>query len=201
MQQIIRAAFCTALAVAAAPLPSAAAPDRASDQYAAQYLYWSIDSAMAAAKFDDLACRKAAEPQIRGSACGKMAQDKKELDRLHAVAKAAKVKPPSDISDSEKSVIHKLSMLSGQDFDVHYTGETSNALSQDIRRTETAAAQVSDPHVLAFIAERLPTLERAYDQARQTEAVLPGMAPHRWGITASNDHQPTEGPLPRFHGY
>ncbi|MGH7088535.1 MAG: DUF4142 domain-containing protein [Stellaceae bacterium] len=156
---------------------------------------------MAAENRDAFACGHAAEPQIRAFACARKKQDQKALGRLGALAKALKVRPPAEISEPEKDIIHRLTLASGQDYDLRYTSETANALSQAIRRYEAAAKQVDEPRVLGFIAERLPMLQQAYDKARQTEALLPARAPHLWGITASNDHPATMGPIPRFHGY
>ncbi|MDX6406531.1 MAG: putative rane protein [Blastocatellia bacterium] len=87
---------------------------------------------------------------------------------LKGVAARKNIQLPADVSSDQKSMIDKLSKLSGAEFDKEYISDMVKDHETDVKDFQNQASEGSDPDVKAFAGKTLPTLQSHLQMARDT---------------------------------
>ncbi|MDQ6785223.1 MAG: DUF4142 domain-containing protein [Acidobacteriota bacterium] len=82
---------------------------------------------------------------------------------LKEIAAKKSVALPTDTNDEQKSLLEKLSKLSGADFDKAYVKAMIDDHEEDVKEFKAQAASGTDPDIKAFAARTLPTLQSHLD--------------------------------------
>lgn len=114
---------------------------------------------MTEVKLGNLALAKTQSADVKHFAEQMVADHTKANDDLKEVAAKKSVALPTDISDEQKSIMDKLSKLSGADFDKEYVKDMVEDHEKDVKEFQTQAQSGTDTDVKAFAARTLPTLQ------------------------------------------
>jgi putative membrane protein len=89
-------------------------------------------------------------------------------DQLKSLASQNNVQLPAQLERKHKSMVDKLSKLSGDKFDKTYMAGMVKDHEKDIKMFKAASKKAKEPALKQFIDSTLPTLEQHLDLAKQT---------------------------------
>src|SRR3977135_4290919 len=78
---------------------------------------------------------------------------------LKSIAARKKIQLPTEVSSDQKSMIEKLSKLSGAEFDKEYMSDMVKDHEEDVKDFQTQGNEGTDPDIKAFAAKTLPILQ------------------------------------------
>ncbi|MEP6569921.1 MAG: DUF4142 domain-containing protein [Acidobacteriota bacterium] len=121
---------------------------------------------MAEVELGRLAVQKAADPSVKEFGQRMISDHTLANAELKAVAKKKNIQLPSDLTSDQKSLMDKLSKLSGGEFDKEYMSAMVKDHEEDVKEFQTQANEGTDPDVKAFAGKTLPTLQAHLQMAR-----------------------------------
>lgn len=153
-------------------------------------LVWAADSMTSSGKLssgDSDFIKEATQGGMMEVELGKAAQDKaanekvkefgkrmeqdhsKANDELKKIASDKGVQLSSDLDKKHKSVVDKLTKLSGAEFDRQYMRDMVSDHKDDIKKFQNEADKAKDPDVKKFAGQTLPTLKEHLQLAESTD--------------------------------
>ena len=117
-------------------------------------------------KLGNLALAKAQSADVKQFAEMMVADHTKANDDLKEVAAKKSVALPTEVSDEQKSMLDRLSKLSGADFDKEYVKAMVDDHEKDVKEFQTQSQSGTDADVKAFAARTLPTLQSHLDKVK-----------------------------------
>jgi putative membrane protein len=114
---------------------------------------------MVEVRLGNLALAKAQSAEVKQFAEQMVADHTKANNELKEVAAKKSVALPTEVSDEQKSMLDKLSKLSGADFDKAYVKAMVEDHEKDVKEFQTQAQTGTDADVKAFATNTLPTLK------------------------------------------
>ena len=114
---------------------------------------------MVEVRLGNLALAKAQSAEVKQFAEQMVADHTKVNNELKEVAAKKSVALPTEVSDEQKSMLDKLSKLSGADFDKAYVKAMVEDHEKDVKEFQTQAQTGTDADVKAFATNTLPTLK------------------------------------------
>ena len=85
---------------------------------------------------------------------------------LKLIAARKNIQVPTEVSSDQKSMIDKLSKLSGAEFDKEYMSDMVKDHEEDVKDFQTQGNEGTDSDIKAFAAKTLPTLQGHLQMAR-----------------------------------
>jgi putative membrane protein len=85
---------------------------------------------------------------------------------LTSIAARKQIQLPAEVSSSQKSMMEKLSKLSGAEFDKEYMSEMVKDHEADAKEFQTQANEGTDPDIKAFAVKTLPIIQEHLQMAR-----------------------------------
>lgn len=85
---------------------------------------------------------------------------------LKSTAARKNIQLPTEVSSDQKSMIDKLSKLSGAEFDKEYMSDMVKDHEEDVKDFQTQGSDGNDSDIKAFAAKTLPTLQGHLEMAR-----------------------------------
>lgn len=85
---------------------------------------------------------------------------------LKLIAARKNIQLPTEVSSDQKSIIEKLSKLSGAEFDKEYMSDMVRDHDEDVKGFQTQGNEGTDPDIKAFAAKTLPILQGHLQMAR-----------------------------------
>lgn len=92
----------------------------------------------------------------------------KANDELKAVASKANLQLPSEPERKHKSMVEKLSKVTGEKFDKYYMKDMVKAHKKDVADFQQMSKKAKDPALKAFVDKTLPVLQQHLEMATQT---------------------------------
>jgi putative membrane protein len=106
-----------------------------------------------------LAMEHAASPDVKQFGQQMVADHSKAGAELTQLAARKGMQLPTEMSDKQKSLMDKLSKLSGADFDKEYVGAMVDDHEEDAKEFQEQSEKGSDGDVKAFAAKTLPVIQ------------------------------------------
>ncbi len=85
---------------------------------------------------------------------------------LKSITARKNIQLPTEVSSDQKSMIEKLSKLSGAEFDKEYMSDMVKDHEEDVKDFQTQANEGTDPDIKAFASKTLPILQGHLQMAR-----------------------------------
>ena len=117
-------------------------------------------------KLGNLALAKAQSADVRQFAEMMVADHTKANSDLKEIAAKKSVALPTEMNDEQKSIMDKLSKLSGAEFDKEYVKAMVEDHEKDVKEFGTQAQSGTDADVKAFAARTLPMLQSHLDMVK-----------------------------------
>jgi putative membrane protein len=135
------------------------------------FLSDAVQGGMAEVEMGKLVATKSKDPEVKKF--GQMMVTDHTAANAAAKAIAAKknIEVPTDIG-SHKSLVDKLSALTGADFDKAYVDGMVSDHEDDVATFEKQAANSTDADVRAFAAKTLPTLKKHLEAIKAIKAKM-----------------------------
>lgn len=115
-----------------------------------------------------LALQRAGDPSVRAFG-QKMVSDHTAANaELKGVAARKNLTLPGEMSSDQKSMVEKLSKLSGAEFDKEYMSDMVKDHETDVKDFQVQASEGSDPEIKSFAGKTLPILQGHLQMARDT---------------------------------
>ena len=165
-------------------LVSAQQPDQTN------FLTDAIRSNVAEAKLGQLAAERAQSLQVRQYGEMLRKDHTQSLQKASSLASQVDTPAASELSDRQKSQFESLQKLSGQEFDTTFLSQMVRDHQENIAKFSTQAQSGSDPEVMAFAKETLPTLQAHLQHAQSIQSDLAAEA-HK---ARTHDSSPSEAP-------
>lgn len=165
-----------------------------------EFLDKAAQSALAEAALGALAEQKGQSSAVK--AFGKSAVEKADhlKGALTRLARAKDFVPPQELNKEDRDFHDNLAAVDGPDFDQVYARHAVGDELKTIHLYQGEAVRKGDPDIEGFVADTLPRLQWHYEQARQTEAALPGTAPLMSPSGVVEVRRPTPGPAEGTEG-
>jgi putative membrane protein len=113
-----------------------------------------------------LALQRAADSSVREFG-QKMVTDHTAANaELKSTAARKNLQLPTEVSSDQKSMIEKLSKLSGAEFDKEYMSDMVKDHEEDVKDFQTQGNDGTDPDIKAFASKTLPILQGHLQMAR-----------------------------------
>lgn len=114
---------------------------------------------MAEVALGQLAAQKGASDAVRQFGQQMVTDHSKANTELKALAAKKNITLPSDVNSEQKSLMEKLSKLSGAEFDKEYVNAMVDDHEKDVSAFEKQSTGGNDADAKAFAAKTLPTLQ------------------------------------------
>jgi putative membrane protein len=114
---------------------------------------------MAEVQAAHLALQKTHDPDVRAFAQRMLTDHTKANHQLVAIMRSQGLTPPGTIDPMDKTMAEQLSSLSGKAFDAAYLKGQVVAHKRTIALFKKEAARGSDPQIVSFAKNTLPTLD------------------------------------------
>ncbi|HSS22781.1 MAG TPA: DUF4142 domain-containing protein [Pyrinomonadaceae bacterium] len=114
-----------------------------------------------------IAIRNATEPSVREFGMRMVADHTRANEELKTIASAKNIQLPTEVTSSQKSMIEKLSKLTGAEFDKEYMSDMVKDHEEDVAEFETQSKEGNTAEVKAFAGKTLPTLQSHLQMARE----------------------------------
>jgi putative membrane protein len=118
-------------------------------------------------KLGELAQSKGSNPAVKEFGARMVRDHSKAGDELKGIASSANVTLPTGLTTADQDKYHKLSRLSGTEFDKEYARDMVADHEHDIAEFRRESTDGQNEPIKHFAAETLPTLQSHLDQARQ----------------------------------
>jgi len=174
--------FCTALG----ELPLSA---QQADQ--TNFLADAIRGNVAEVKLGQLAAERAQSQQVREYGEMLRKDHTQSLDKASRLASQIDVPAASELSARQQKQFEALQKLSGDEFDTTFLSQMVRDHQETIAKFSTQAQTGSDPEVMAFAKETLPTLQAHLQHAQSIQSDLASAA-HK---ARTHDSSPSEAPV------
>lgn len=135
-----------------------------SNRFAAQ----AAQGGMAEVELGRLALQRSSDPSVRAFG-QKMVSDHTVANaELKGVAARKNLTLPGEMTTEQKSMVEKLSKLSGPEFDKEYMTDMVKDHETDLKEFQTEASEGTDPELKSFASKTLPILQGHLQMARDT---------------------------------
>lgn len=114
-----------------------------------------------------LAVQKASSDGVKQFGQKMIDDHTKANDQLKELATRGSVQLPDSLDSKHQSRIDKLSKLSGEQFDKAYVKDQLKDHEADVKEFNEEAQNGSEPHVKAFAASTLPTLQQHLEMVKE----------------------------------
>lgn len=114
-----------------------------------------------------VAMRNAADPAVKEFGMRMVSDHSRANDELKSVASQKSIQLPAEVSSSQKSMIDKLSKLTGAEFDKEYMSDMVKDHEEDVEAFDTQAKEGNTAEIKAFAGKTLPTLKGHLELARE----------------------------------
>jgi putative membrane protein len=164
-----------------------ALPTSAQQADQTNFLADAIRSNIAEAKLGQLAAERAQSQQVREYGDQLRKDHTKSLEKASGLANEIGVPASSELTDQQKKQFESLQKLSGDEFDTTFLSQMDRDHQSDIAKFSAQAQRGSDPEVMAFAKDTLPTLQAHLEHAQsiQSELKSPTQSGARRGSSAS----------------
>jgi putative membrane protein len=116
-----------------------------------------------------IAAEKGTHQRVKEFGKRMQADHSKANAQLKKIASSKGVELPTEPSGEHKSVMDKLTKLSGAEFDREYMEAMVDDHKEDIEKFQTQADKGKDPDLQKFASENLPILKKHLELAQSTE--------------------------------
>jgi putative membrane protein len=116
-----------------------------------------------------IAAEKGSHQRVKEFGKRMQADHSKANAQLKKIASSKGVELPTEPSGEHKSVMDKLTKLSGAEFDREYMEAMVDDHKEDIEKFQTQADKGKDPDLQKFASENLPILKKHLELAQSTE--------------------------------
>jgi putative membrane protein len=156
---------------------SRSAADKAANMPALKsFAMKAADGGMAEVELGRLASQKASNDRVKQFGQKMVDDHSKANDALKQAAKQEGIELPADTSAKQKSMMQKLSGLSGAAFDKAYMDAMVKDHVEDVKEFEKASKAPGDSAVKTFASSTLPTLKEHLQMAREIDNEVKGGA-------------------------
>jgi putative membrane protein len=113
-----------------------------------------------------LAVQRGSNPAVKSFGQRMIEDHSRANDELKAIATKKNIDLPKDLNSDQKSMMDKLSKLSGAEFDKEYMSDMVKDHEADAKEFENQANKGTDADIKAFAAKTLPMIQRHLQMAR-----------------------------------
>jgi putative membrane protein len=138
----------------------------------ANFLADAIRGNVAEAKLGQLAAERAQSQQVREYGDMLRKDHTKSLEKASSLASEIGVPASSELSAQQKKQFESLQKLSGEEFDTTFLSQMVSDHQSNIAKFSAQAQSGSDPGVMAFAKETLPTLQAHLQHAQSIQSDL-----------------------------
>jgi len=114
-----------------------------------------------------LAMKNGADPAVKEFGQRMVADHSRANNELKAIASQQSIQLPAEVSAEQKSMIDKLSKLSGAEFDKEYMDDMVKDHEEDVADFKTQSQDGNTAEIKAFAGKALPTLQSHLEMARE----------------------------------
>ena len=132
----------------------------------AKFTNEAAQGGMAEVQLGRLAAEKATDPSVREFGQRMIADHSRANAELKTLAAKKGMQLPNEVNSDQKSMMDKLSKLSGAEFDKEYMSAMLKDHEDDVKAFETQSKDGNDADVKSFAAKTLPTLQEHLQMAR-----------------------------------
>jgi putative membrane protein len=125
---------------------------------------------MAAVKLGELAQEKASSEAVKSFGKRMVNDHCKAGEKLKATAQSENINLPSKLKPADQAAYHRLSRLSGSEFDRAYMQLMVKDHEEDVAEFKREASSGSNQALKDFAAQTLPTLQDHLKEAREVAA-------------------------------
>jgi len=155
------------------------------------FLADAIRGNVAEVKLGQLAAERAQSQQVREYGEMLRKDHTQSLDKASRLASQIDVPAASELSARQQKQFEALQKLSGDEFDTTFLSQMVRDHQETIAKFSTQAQTGSDPEVMAFAKETLPTLQAHLQHAQSIQSDLASAA-HK---ARTHDSSPSEAPV------
>jgi putative membrane protein len=159
--------FVLAFGAALGALPASA---QQADQ--TNFLADVIRSSVAEVKLGQLAAERGGSQQVREYGDMLKKDHTKSLEKASSLANEIGVPASSELTDHQRKQFESLQRLSGDEFDTSFLSQMVREHQTDIAKFSAQAQSGSDPEVMAFAKDTLPTLQAHLQHAQSIQSDL-----------------------------
>jgi putative membrane protein len=141
-----------------------------SENTANNFLPKAAQGGMTEVQLGQMAMQRAGSDAVRAFGQTMVTDHTQANNELKQLAARKNITLPTDVSSKQKSMIDKLSKLSGAEFDKEYMQGMVKDHEEDVEDFQEESNKGSDAEVKAFAAKTLPVLQRHLQMARQISA-------------------------------
>jgi putative membrane protein len=175
---------------------------RAEQADQANFLAETIRGDVAEVKLGQLATERAQSLQVREYAEMLRKDHTKSLEKASSLASEIGIPASSELTAQQQKQFESLQKLSGDEFDTTFLSQMVRNHQSDIAKFSAQAEDGSDPEVMAFAKESLPTLQAHLEHAQSIQSSLKSAAQSpthggaRYGDPSPSRPEPAEGQGP-----
>jgi len=136
------------------------------------FLADALRANIAEVKLGQLAAERAQNLQVRQYGDMLRKDHTKSLEKASSLASEIGVPASSELTDQQRKQFESLQKLSGEEFDTTFLSQMVREHQTDIAKFSAQAQSGSDPEVMAFAKETLPTLQAHLQQAQSIQSAL-----------------------------
>ena len=184
---VVTVVFCAMLGALAASAQRA-------DQ--TNFLADAIRGNVAEVKLGQLAAERAQSQQVREYGDMLKKDHTKSLQKASSLASEIGVPASSELTAQQQKQFEALQKLSGDEFDTTFLSQMVSEHQTDIAKFSTQAQSGSDPAVMAYAKETLPTLQAHLERAQAIQSELKAATESgaKRGGSATDDSSSSTGP-------
>jgi putative membrane protein len=185
MKPLTKALLVELLVFAAVGVASAQQADQTN------FLADAIRGNVAEVKLGQLAAERAQSQKVREYGEMLRKDHTQTLQRASSLAHQIGVPAASEISDRAQKQFESLQKLSGDEFDTTFLSQMVRDHQEDIAKFSAQAQNGSDPEVMAFAKETLPTLQSHLQHAQSIQSELASAAHNARSLDSSSSPAPS----------
>ena len=136
------------------------------------FLADALRANIAEVKLGQLAAERAQNLQVRQYGDMLRKDHTKSLEKASSLASEIGVPASSELTDQQRKQFESLQKLSGEEFDTTFLSQMVREHQSDIAKFSAQAQSGSDPEVMAFAKEALPTLQAHLQHAQSIQSEL-----------------------------
>lgn len=138
----------------------------------ADFVSKTAQGGMAEIHLSQIALQRASSDPVKRFAQQLIAEHTRTNNELKQIAAQKGIQLPTEITAEQKSMIDRLSNLSGPEFDKEYMKHMVEDHQKDVSEFQKQAESGTDADVKAFAAKTLPTLQKHLQMSRDTVAKI-----------------------------
>jgi putative membrane protein len=127
---------------------------------------------MAEVELGQLAATRAASPEVKQFGQQMVTDHSKANAELKQIAAGKNMQLPTEVNSDQKSLMEKLSKLSGADFDKEYVKAMVDDHEEDVEEFQNQSQSNSDADLKAFAAKSLPVLQHHLQMIKDIKAKM-----------------------------